>query len=75
MMKMTMRTLVVQVHLMSTLGGDEMQMFVRSVASRHEHDMHKDDDQVSVSSAEHEGNENGIGSFGGHVPVESRIDM
>ena len=53
------------------IGGDKKHMFVRSGASRHEHDIHKDYDQVSVSSVEHEGNGNGIGSFGGHVPVES----
>ena len=49
-------------------------MFARSVPSRHEHDIHKDDDRVSVGSVEHGGNGNGFGSVGGHVPVESESE-
>ena len=33
------------------VGGGKKQICVRSVSSRHEHDMHKDDDQVLVVSA------------------------
>ena len=37
--------------------------------------MDKEEEQVSVNySVEHEGNGNGIGRFGGHVPLGSRID-
>ena len=48
---------------------------VGSVASRHAHDNDMDEKQLVVGTVADKGNGNGIGSFGGHVPVRLRIGM